>query len=103
MPKHHSEDYKISAVQYYLDNKTTYSNVCKIFKCSGRSLKRWIEKYKKDKYIKRYDRKSISYKITKEQVKYAIKKLKENQQITMNELVKLLKRNIKILILHLNG
>lgn len=23
MPKHHSEDYKISAVQYYLDNKTT--------------------------------------------------------------------------------
>ena len=33
MPKHHSEDYKISAVQYYLDNKTTYSNVCKIFKC----------------------------------------------------------------------
>ena len=67
MPKHHSEDYKISAVQYYLDNKTTYSNVCKIFKCSERSLKRWIERYKKDKSIKRYDRKSISYKITKEQ------------------------------------
>ena len=40
MPKHHSEDYKISAVQYYLGNKTTYSNVCKIFKCSERSLKR---------------------------------------------------------------
>ena len=33
MTKHHSEDYKISAVQYYLDNKTTYTNVCKIFKC----------------------------------------------------------------------
>ena len=54
MPKHHSEDYKISAVQYYLDNKTTYSNVCKIFKCSERSLKRWIERYKIDKSIKRY-------------------------------------------------
>ena len=95
MTKHHSEDYKISAVQYYLDNKTTYSNVCKIFKCSERSLKRWIERYKKDKSIKRYDRKSISYKITKEQVKYAIKKLKENQQITMNELVKIIKKKYK--------
>ena len=27
MPKHHSEDYKISAVQYYLDNKTTVITV----------------------------------------------------------------------------
>jgi DNA modification methylase len=29
--------------------------------------------------IKRLNRKPISYKITKEQVKYAIKKLKENE------------------------
>ena len=33
--------------------------------------------------IKRLSRKPISYKITKEQVKYAIQKLKENEQITM--------------------
>jgi hypothetical protein len=30
MPKHHSEDYKISAVQYYLDNKTTYTQKTQI-------------------------------------------------------------------------
>ena len=95
MPKHKSEDYKITAVKYYLENDTTYAETCRIFKCSERSLKRWIERYKKDKSIKRYDRKSISYKITKEQVKYAIKKLKENQQITMNELVKIIKKKYK--------
>lgn len=31
----------------------------------------------------------MSYKITKEQVKYAILKLKENEQITMEELYKI--------------
>lgn len=40
MPKHKSEDYKISAVEYYLENKKSYSATCKIFKCSERSLKR---------------------------------------------------------------
>ena len=48
------EDYKLTAVKYYLDNETSYKNVCNIFKCSERSLKRWIIRYRKDKYIKRY-------------------------------------------------
>jgi hypothetical protein len=37
----------------------------------------------------------MSYKITKEQVKYAIKKLKDNEQINMSELVKLVKKKYK--------
>ena len=49
MPIHHTEDYKLTAVKYYLDNDTSYKNVCDIFKCSERSLKRWIDKYNKDK------------------------------------------------------
>lgn len=63
MPKHHTEDYKITAVKYFLENDITYKNVCDIFKCNERSLKRWIERYKKEKSIKRHNRKSISYKI----------------------------------------
>ena len=43
MPKHKGEDYKVSAVEYYLENKTSYVKTCEIFKCSERSLKRWIE------------------------------------------------------------
>ena len=42
--------------------------------------------------IKRLNRKPKSYKITKEQVKYAIQKLKENEQITMEELCKIVKK-----------
>jgi len=100
MSKHKSEDYKITAVKYYLENDTNYTKTCNIFKCSERSLKRWIEK------IKRLNRKQISYKITKEQVKNAIKKLKENEryknyvfsqptydeQISMEELYKIVKK-----------
>lgn len=92
MPKHKSEDYKISAVQYYLENLTLYSSVCKIFKCSERSLKRWIDRYKTERRIMRHNRKSVSYKITKKQVKYALKKLKENEQISMKALAKKIKK-----------
>ena len=45
MSKHKSEDYKIIAVKYYLENDTNYTKTCDIFKCSERSLKRWIERY----------------------------------------------------------
>lgn len=38
--KHKSEDYKLSAVEYYLVSNKSQINVCKIFKCSPRSLMR---------------------------------------------------------------
>jgi hypothetical protein len=34
---------------------------------------RWVEKYNNDGEIKRYNKKSVAYKITKDQVKYALK------------------------------
>jgi len=61
MPKHKSEDYKISAVHYYIENETSFTETCRIFKCSERSLKRLINRYKIDKSIKRHSRKAISY------------------------------------------
>lgn len=72
MPIHKSEDYKITAVKYYLENNTNYTKTCNIFKCTERSLKRWIDKYNKTNNVQRNNKKSISYKITKEQVKYTI-------------------------------
>lgn len=35
---HKSNDYKLSAVNYYLVEDKTLEEVCKIFKCSRRSL-----------------------------------------------------------------
>ena len=40
MYNHKSEDYKLSAVEYYLTEDKTQEEVCKIFKCSARSLLR---------------------------------------------------------------
>ena len=45
-----------------------------------------IKKYKTSKNLTRRNRKSISYKITKPQVKTALELLKQNEQLTTNEL-----------------
>ena len=37
MPKHKSEDYKKSAVEYYLFENKNQVKTCKIFKCSRKS------------------------------------------------------------------
>jgi len=92
---HKSEDYKISAVKYYLKNDDSLDKVCEIFDCKKSSLKRWVERYTDEEQIKRHNREAESYKITKEQVKYALKLLKENEQITLFELVKLIKEKYK--------
>ena len=92
MVKHKTEDYKLSAVNYYIKNKVSMDKVCEIFDCKKQSLSRWVVRYEKEKSIKRYSRKEISYKITKEQVNHALILLKQNQQITMTELIKLVKK-----------
>jgi transposase len=91
--KHKSEDYKISAVEYYLVEDKSQEEVCKIFKCSPKSLMRWVEKYNNDGEIKRYNKKPVAYKITKDQVKYALKEINKNKTITMDDLLLKIKRN----------
>ena len=84
---HKSEDYKISAVKYYLKNKDNIRKTCKIFDCKKSTLQRWIQRYKTSNNLTRKNRISISYKITKPQVNTALELLKQNEQLTMNELV----------------
>ena len=84
---HKSEDYKISAVKYYLKNKDNIRKTCKIFDCKKSTLQRWIQRYNSTKNITRRNRKSISYKISKPQVNTALNLLKQNEQLTMNELL----------------
>lgn len=90
MPIHKSEDYKLSAVKYYLENNNKLK-VCKIFKCSPRSLSRWISKYKKTGSIKRKNRKYVAYKVKKEYVEFIKNKLKEDKTITTKDLLTKLK------------
>ena len=41
--KHKTEDYKISAVKYYLSNSFSLYYVCNIFGCKKQSLTRWVK------------------------------------------------------------
>ncbi len=94
--KYKSEDYKLSAVEYYLVGDKSQLEVCEIFKCSPRSLMRWVEKYKKDGDIKRENRKPVAYKLHKEHVKFLLDEIKKNKTITMTELKHKLKEKFKI-------
>ena len=53
---HKSEDYKISAVKYYLKNKDNIRKTCKIFDCKKSTLQRWIKRYKTNKNLTRRNR-----------------------------------------------
>jgi hypothetical protein len=66
--------------------------VCDIFECKKQSLSRWVDRYLLENSIRRHNRLHVSYKVKKKHVKYAIKKLKENEQITMSELAKIVKK-----------
>jgi transposase-like protein len=43
--KQHTEDYKLTAVKYYLDHNEDMRDTCEIFKCKHQSLSRWIKTY----------------------------------------------------------
>jgi transposase len=95
MPSHKSNDYKLTAVQYYLVEDKTQEEVCKIFKCTPRSLMRWVERYKKEGNVNKHYRKPIAYKVKKEYVKLLVDEINKNKTITLHELNQKLKDKYK--------
>ena len=91
MPHQKSSDYKETAFQYYLVEDKSQEEVCKIFKCSRRSLMRWVEKYKKHGKITGYERTPKAYKVHKEHVDFLLQEIKKNKTITNEDLLYLLK------------
>ena len=91
MPHQKSSDYKETAVQYYLVEDKSQEEVCKIFKCSRRSLMRWVDKYKKYGKITGYERNPKAYKVHKEHVAFLLQEIKKNKTITIEDLLYLLK------------
>ena len=90
-----SNDYKITAVNYYLVEDKTQEEVCKIFKCNPRSLMRWVERYKKDGNVDIHYRKPIAYKVKKEYVEFLLQEIKNNKTIKLQELLQKLKDKYK--------
>jgi len=91
MPRQKSSDYKETAVQYYLVEDKSQEEVCRIFKCSRRSLMRWVDKYKKYGKITGYERTPTVYKVHKEHVDFLLQEIKHNKTITIEDLLHLLK------------
>jgi hypothetical protein len=54
--KHKSEDYKLSAVEYYLVGDKSQLEVCEIFKCSPRSLRPNLYSIKKSKNVENVEK-----------------------------------------------
>ena len=86
-----SNKYKEIAVQYYLVEDKSQEEVCKIFKCSRRSLMRWVDKYKKYGKITGYERTPKAYKVHKEHVDFLLQEIKHNKTITIEDLLEKLK------------
>ena len=81
MPNNKSEDYKLSAVDYYLTEDKSQEDICKIFKCSARSLMRLVDIFQAEEEIKRHNRNPIAYKIHKDQVKFILAELKRIKRL----------------------
>jgi len=94
--KHHTEDYKLTAVNYYINNNENIRNTCKIFNCKYQSLARWINNYKKNGNLKRKTRKSHNLKITPEIEKFVKEYIKKYNTTTLWELSKLVNEKYKI-------
>jgi transposase len=73
--KHKRDDYKLNALDYYCTVDKSQKEVCKIFKCSPRSLMRWVNQYQNNSDIQRQNRKPVAYKINKNQVEYALEEI----------------------------
>ena len=83
MTKQFTPDLKLKAVNYY--NKiNNYVKVCEVFECSERSLKRWVERYDKNKNVNRKTRKLGSYKLEKQHIQFIKETLRKHSDIQMN-------------------
>lgn len=55
-------------MNYYLTEDKSQKEVCKIFKCSPRSLIIWVNQYQNNSNIQRQNRKPVAYIINKQLV-----------------------------------
>jgi transposase len=92
MPRHKSADYKQTAVEYYLVGDKTQEGSCKIFKCSPRSLMRWVNMFQKEGEISRQSRDPVAYKVKEEHVEFILKRLEKDNTLTISSLLEELKR-----------
>jgi len=82
----HSSDYKLSAIKHY-EQSDNLTETCRVFHCYRKTLKLWYDKYKATGSLTRKNREQGSYKVKKEVVQYAIKRIREKPDIFIKDLL----------------
>ncbi len=80
MGKHHTEDYKLSAVKYALrtDNQV---ETCEVFDCKRSSLQDWLKLYDETGYpVKKTRKNRTAYKVKKEHIDFFASRTKEESR-----------------------
>jgi len=90
MGKHHTEDYKLSAVRHSLksDNQV---QTCEIFDCKRSSLQRWIHKYQTEGTLSKTNITRKARKVKREHIVFIRSELKKKPQIYLQDLLDILK------------
>ena len=90
MGKHHTEDYKLSAVRHSLksDNQV---QTCEIFDCKRSSLQRWIHKYQTEGTLFKGKTRRKARKVKMEHIIFIMSELKKKPQIYLQDLLHILK------------
>ena len=94
--KQHTEDYKETAVKYYLDHNEDMRDTCNIFNCKHQSLARWVKTYKQKGNLNRKTRKNHNLKITPEIEKFVKEYVRKYNTATLWELSKLVNDKFKV-------
>ena len=87
----HSSDYKLSAIKHY-EQSDNLTETCRVFHCYRKTLKLWYDKYKATGTLTRKNREQGSYKVKKELVQYAIKRIREKPDIFIKDLLEEVKQ-----------
>jgi transposase len=96
--KQHSDDYKLSAVMYYINHNEDLRDTCNIFKCKYQSLHRWIKRYKLQGNISRKTRKNHNLKITPEIERFIKEQVKRDPTTTLWEYSKLVNDKFNVIL-----
>ena len=87
----HSSHYKVTAIKHY-EKSGNPTETCRVFHCYRKTLKLWYDKYKATGSLTRKNREQGSYKVKKELVQYAIKRIREKPDIFIKDLLEEVKQ-----------
>jgi transposase len=86
MGKHHTEDYKLSAVKFALRTGNQVET-CEVFDCKRSSLQDWIHLYKKTgSVLNKTRRNRTAYKVSKEHIDFLREEIRKKPDIYMEDL-----------------